>query len=94
MFFRKLFEKLFPKFPKFLRLFSKIIIGVSSIASLLGYYPTTGFPPIKKFFVSANEPLTQDHIIIAQTLPFKVQQLFPGYISQNFNSWHKALQKS
>lgn len=84
-------KKGLPKSPKLARLFSKVLLGVICLTFLAGYQPTLGFPPIKQSIAFAQESKEQSHTIVAQGLPFNFQKLFPGYISQHFSNWHKAL---
>jgi murein DD-endopeptidase MepM/ murein hydrolase activator NlpD len=55
------------------------------------YQPSTTVPFIKQSTVLAQESNEQRHTILADGLPFKFQTLFPGYLSQHFSNWHKAL---
>lgn len=80
-----------PKFPSFSKLSFELALGVVLFTFLAGYQPTLGFPFIKQSIVEAQETKEQTHHVTAQNLPFYFQQLFPGYLSQHYSNWHKAL---
>lgn len=80
-----------PRFPSFRKLSLKLALGVFLLTFFTGYQPTLGFPPIKQSVANAQETKEQSHTVTAQSLPFNFQELFPGYLSQHFSNWHKAL---
>lgn len=73
------------------RILSRIALGVVFIGLLLGYQPTLGFPPIKQNIVTAQSKFLQETSIDKETLPIQFQLMFPGYLSQGYSQYHKAL---
>lgn len=60
------------------------------ILPLLGYYPSPGFPPIKKSAVLAQVK-EQKAEIISQSFDKPLILPHPGYISTRFSSWHPGI---
>ena len=80
-----------PLFPNFSKVSFKLALGVILLIFLTQYQPSASLPFIKQSIVRAQESNEQRHAIFAEGLPFKFQTLFPGYLSQHFSNWHKAL---
>ncbi len=80
-----------PSFPNFATVSFKLVLGGFLLSFLTQYQPSATLPFIKQSVVQAQESNEQRHTIIAQNLPFNFQVLFPGYLSQHFSNWHKAL---
>lgn len=59
-------------------------------ASLFGYYPNFGFPPIKKSQVFAQVQ-EQKGEVVALSFDKPLSLPHPGYLSTKFSSWHPGV---
>lgn len=70
--------------------FPKITIACLTVAFLLGYQPTIGFPPIKQNVSFAQEGISQSDNIEASNLPV-IQLPHQGYISTRYSRFHPGV---
>lgn len=59
-------------------------------ATLLGYYPTFGFPPLKQSTVRAQVK-QQKGEVISSSFDKPLNLPHPGYLSTRFSSWHPGI---
>ncbi len=80
-------SKIKPRFPGG---FTKLAIVVVILFSLTGYYPTFGFPPIKRAVVQASTQ-EQKGEVIANSFSKPLILPHPGYLSTRFSIWHPGI---
>lgn len=71
------------------KLYAKVALGGLLLASLLGYQPTFGFPPVKRVKVYAQAETNQS--VIPASLPIGFQLPHPGYLSTPYSLWHPGI---
>lgn len=81
------------KLPKiklgFPKRFTKLAIIFFILTSLLGYYPTLNFPPVKKSIIKAE--YQQQGEVIAQSFSQAPILPHPGYLTTKFSSYHPGI---
>lgn len=82
------------KLPKiklgFLSKFSKLIVFLSIVFTLLGYYPTFSIPPIKHSVVKATSQEQKDEVI-ARSFSKPLVLPHPGYLTTRFSTGHPGI---
>ena len=67
-----------------------LIIIFLILPSLLGYYPTFSYPPVKKSLVLAQS-LEQKGVVVSSSFEKALILPHPGYLSTRFSNWHPGI---
>ena len=67
-----------------------LVVILMILASLLGYYPTLSYPPVKRSQVLAQS-LEQKGVVVASSFDKPLILPHPGYLSTRFSNWHPGI---